>query len=85
MTHKGVPRSSEHLGPETQNAKLRAQNSEVRKVRFIVPGFLIESARFPPFGFDTAEISSNSNEDIVRLPERDTQFLIAKFLIARGV
>ena len=24
---------------------------------------LIEGARFPPFGFDTAEISSNSNED----------------------
>ena len=25
---------------------------------------LIESARFPPFGFDIAEISSNSNEDV---------------------
>ena len=25
---------------------------------------LIEGARFPPFGFDTVEISSNSNEDI---------------------
>ena len=25
---------------------------------------LIESARFPPFGFDITEISSNSNEDI---------------------
>ena len=26
---------------------------------------LIECTRIPPFGFDTAEISSNSNEDIV--------------------
>ena len=25
---------------------------------------LIEGARFPPFGFDIAEISSNSKEDI---------------------
>ena len=25
---------------------------------------LIESARFPPFGFDTVEISSNSNADM---------------------
>ena len=25
---------------------------------------MIESAWFPPFGFDTAEISSNSNEDM---------------------
>ena len=24
----------------------------------------MESARFPPFGFDIAEISSDSNEDI---------------------
>ena len=33
---------------------------------------LIESARFPPFGFDIAEISSNSNEAIsfVKRPYR---------------
>ena len=39
------------------NSKLKTQNS---KLRCIVPRVLIESARFPAFGFDTVEISSKS-------------------------
>ena len=44
---------------------------------------LIEGARFPPFGFDIAEISSNSNEDISFLqkdllcPDSDRERLVS--------
>ena len=49
---------------ETQ--KLRTPNSKLRssEVQMYCARILIESARFPPFGFDTAEISSNSNENM---------------------
>ena len=44
---------------------------------------LIEGARFPPFGFDIAEMSSNSNEDISVLqkdlscPDSDRERLVS--------
>ena len=44
---------------QTQNSKPRSSEGQTYCARI-----LIESARFPPFGFDTVEISSNSNEDI---------------------
>ena len=44
---------------ETQNSTLR--NSEVQRYWARI---LIESVRFPPFGFDTVEISFNMNDDI---------------------
>ena len=34
---------------------------------------LIEGARFPPFGFDIAEISSNSNEDNSEASDRSSK------------
>ena len=43
---------------------------------------LIESAWFPPFGFDITEISSNSNEDITAFqkdlscPDSDRELLV---------
>ena len=43
-----------------RNLKLRTQNSEL-KTQIYCARILIESARFPPFGFDTAEISSKAN------------------------
>ena len=43
-----------------RNSKLRTQNSEL-KTQMYCARILIESARFPPFGFDTVEISSNSD------------------------
>ena len=51
-----------HIGGQ----KLKTQNSKLRssEVQTYCAQILIENARFPPSGFDTTEISSNSNENM---------------------
>ena len=57
-------------GPRAQGPRPRArpQAPGPRSIVFIKKTYcariLIEGARFPPFGFAIAEISSNSNEDV---------------------
>ena len=52
-------------GPiQRRSALIRAKTYRMAK-KIYCARILIEGARFPPFGFDTAEIRSNSNEIMI--------------------
>ena len=63
---------------KTQHTTLKTQNSTLRSsaVQMYCAWILIESARFPPFGFGTVEISSNLSEVMPSLKPYRARILV---------